>query len=65
MLRPVVRRQAVGHLCRVFECSERRACSALGVCRSMVRYESQRVVAPELLQGTDMEECPSRGLRAI
>ena len=49
MVRPAVRRQAVGHVCRVFGCSERRACRALGVWRAMVRYESQRVVAPELL----------------
>lgn len=40
----------MGHLREVFECSERRACSALDVCRSMVRYQSQRVVAPELLR---------------
>src|SRR5207237_9884676 len=38
------------HLRQVFECSGRRACSALDVCRSMVRYQSQRVVAPELLR---------------
>jgi putative transposase len=49
MVRPTVRRHAVGHLRKVFECSERRACSALGVCRAMVRYETQRIVAPELV----------------
>jgi putative transposase len=39
----------VGHLIERFKCSERRACSALAVCRAMVRYQSRRVVAPELV----------------
>ncbi len=50
MVRPAVRRQAVGHLRKMFECSERRACRVLGAWRAMVRYQSQRRVAPELLE---------------
>ena len=50
MVRPAARRQAVGHVCKLFGCSKRRACRALGVRRAMVRYESQRVVAPELVE---------------
>jgi putative transposase len=49
MVGPTVRRQAVGHLCSTFECSERRACQVLGASRAMVRYEPRRAVAPELL----------------
>jgi putative transposase len=49
MVRPAVRRHAVGHLRTLFACSERRACRALGVCRAAVRYQSQRRIAPELI----------------
>ena len=49
MVRPAVRRHAVGHLRKCFACSERRACRALGVWRGTMRYQSRRVVAPELV----------------
>ena len=39
---PAARRQAVAHACAVHEVSERRACAALGVDRSSVRYSSRR-----------------------
>lgn len=39
---PAVRREAVAHLEQVFEVSQRRACEALGVDRTMVRYRSRR-----------------------
>lgn len=39
---PVARRQAVAHACTTHEVSERRACQALGVDRSSVRYRSRR-----------------------
>ena len=39
---PAARRQAVAHACAVHEVSERRACQALGVDRSSMRYRSRR-----------------------
>ena len=42
MVAPAVRRQAVAHLREQHEVSERRACSALGVDRSVVRHVSSR-----------------------
>src|SRR5947209_10503915 len=55
-LRPAPRRQAVGHLTGQFQCSDPRACKALAVCRAMVRYQSQRVIAPELVE--DLRQVP-------
>jgi putative transposase len=49
MVRPAVQRLAVGLLVSKFECSERRACRALGFWRGTVRYQSQRVEEPRLL----------------
>jgi hypothetical protein len=37
-----VKRQAVGHLCKAHGVSQRRACAALDVDRSTVRYRSRR-----------------------
>ena len=42
MVAPAARREAVAHLERVFEVSQRRACDVLGVDRTMVRYRSRR-----------------------
>jgi putative transposase len=42
MVTPAARREAVAHLQTSFEVSERRACAALGVDRSLVRYHSHR-----------------------
>jgi putative transposase len=42
MVTPAVRRNAVAHLVEVYEMSERRACSTIGVDRSSVRYRSRR-----------------------
>jgi len=39
---PAAKRQAVAHVCAAHEVSERRACQALGVDRSTVRYRSLR-----------------------
>ena len=39
---PAVRRDAVAHLVEAYEMSERRACNAIGVDRSSVRYRSRR-----------------------
>lgn len=39
---PAAKREAVTHLERVFEVSQRRACDVLGVDRTMVRYRSRR-----------------------
>jgi transposase InsO family protein len=39
---PAARRQAVAHACTVHDVSERRACEALSVDRSSVRYRSRR-----------------------
>ena len=42
MVTPAAKRDAVAHLCKVHEVSQRRACSVLGVDRSSVRYRSVR-----------------------
>ena len=42
MVTPAARREAVAHLEGLFEVSQRRACTVLGVDRTMVRYRSQR-----------------------
>jgi len=42
MVTPAARREAVAHLRNSFAVSERRACAALGVDRSSVRYHSHR-----------------------
>jgi putative transposase len=42
MVTPAARREAVAHLRMSFEVSERRACTALGVDRTSVRYRSRR-----------------------
>lgn len=42
MVTPAARREAVAHLQAKFEVSERRACTALGVDRTSVRYRSRR-----------------------
>ena len=39
---PAAKRQAVAHACKEHEVSERRACQALAIDRSMVRYRSLR-----------------------
>jgi putative transposase len=39
---PVAERRAVAHLKETFGMSERRACKAIGCCRTTVRYESTR-----------------------
>jgi putative transposase len=39
---PAAKRQAVAHACTTREVSERRACSALGLDRSLIRYRSRR-----------------------
>jgi putative transposase len=49
MVRPTARRLAVGHTKELFKCSERRACKALSVGRSSVRYKTQRIVSPALV----------------
>ena len=42
MVTPAAKREAVAHLCQVYEVSQRRACQALGADRSSVRYRSVR-----------------------
>jgi putative transposase len=42
MVTPAEKREAVAHLRTLFEVSERRACAALGVDRTSVRYRSSR-----------------------
>ena len=42
MVTPVVRRQAVAHLCQTFEVSQRRACNVIGADRTSIRYRSLR-----------------------
>lgn len=42
MVTPAAKRQAVAHLCSQYEVSQRRACSAIGVDRTSVRYCSRR-----------------------
>ena len=40
MVTPAARRQAVAHLCSAHDVSERRACTALDLDRSTIRYRS-------------------------
>jgi putative transposase len=42
MVTPAARRQAVAHLCGVYEVSQRRACAVIGTDRTSVRYRSVR-----------------------
>jgi putative transposase len=42
MVTPAARREAVAHLCATHEASQRRACTAIGIDRSSVRYRSRR-----------------------
>lgn len=42
MVTPAAKRDAVAHLCRSWEVSERRACAVIGTDRSSVRYVSRR-----------------------
>lgn len=42
MVTPAAKREAVAHLCKAHQVSQRRACSTLGVDRSSVRYQSVR-----------------------
>ena len=48
MVTPAARREVVAHLRTSFEVSERRACAALGVDRTSVRYRSRRPDDPAL-----------------
>ena len=42
MVTPVVKRQAVVHLCQAFEVSQRRACQVIKADRTSMRYRSVR-----------------------
>jgi putative transposase len=42
MVTPAARREAAAHLMKAFEVSQRRACQAIAVDRSMVRYRSRK-----------------------
>jgi len=42
MVTPIVKRQAVAHLCAAYEVSQRRACEAIGAERTSMRYRSRR-----------------------
>ena len=42
MVTPVVRREAVAHLCASYEVSQRRACKLIGADRTSMRYRSRR-----------------------
>ncbi len=42
MVTPVARREAAAHLCQAHGVSQRRACRAIGMDRSSVRYQGQR-----------------------
>jgi hypothetical protein len=46
MVTPAVRREAIAHLRSSFKVSERRACTALGVDRTSVRYRRRRLDDP-------------------
>ena len=50
MVTPVVKRQAVAHLCQIFEVSQRRACNVIGADRTSMRYRSLRPSDSELRQ---------------
>jgi putative transposase len=49
MVTPAARREAVSHLRDGYAASERRACRALSVDRSTIRYRARRVLPPELV----------------
>ena len=42
MVTPVVKRQAVAHLCQFYEVSQRRACQVIAADRTSMRYRSIR-----------------------
>lgn len=42
MVTPAARREAAAHLCTAYEVSQRRACEAMSIDRSSVRYRSRR-----------------------
>lgn len=48
MVTPAVKRQAVAHLCKAYEVSQRRACRVVGCERMTVRYRSRRPDDPKL-----------------
>src|SRR5215831_1782285 len=48
MVAPAAKRQAVAHLCKVYEVSQRRACRTIGCERMTVRYRSRRPDDPAL-----------------
>jgi putative transposase len=48
MVTPAARRDAVAHLRKAFEVSERRACKILDCCRMTVRYKAVRSEDPDL-----------------
>jgi len=50
MVRPTARREVVGHIQARHDLSERRSCALLGFARSTMRYETERVIAPELVE---------------
>ena len=50
MVRPTARRQVVGQVREKYQLSERRTCKLLGFWRGTMRYQSQRRVAPELVE---------------
>lgn len=54
MVSPAIRRLVVGHIVKAMKLSERRACRAIGVQRSSIRYESHREEPTELI--TEMRE---------
>ena len=59
MVTPAAKRQAVAHLCSQYEVSQRRACSAIGVDRSSVRYRSRR--SDDGVSGQDCVSLQRRG----
>ncbi len=67
MVRPTVRRQAVGHVCQVLKVSERRACRVLGQHRSTQRRKGTRAEVPGLRQAiVDVAyELPRYGYRRV
>jgi putative transposase len=50
MVSPAIRRAVVGHVMEAHKISQRRACDAIGVQRSSIRYESHREEPTELLE---------------
>jgi putative transposase len=42
MVTPVARREAVAHLCQIYEASQRRACQVIGADRTSIRYRSRK-----------------------